>query len=99
MAGSEDGAVSTSTQRVNRAATAASAASRSQQVGAAIRAGLDAQGRGDLTTAEAAYRDVLDVDPNEPQAVQLLGAILVDRGEFETAVELFESARDRAGEP
>jgi tetratricopeptide (TPR) repeat protein len=66
-------------------------------VDVAIKAGLDAQARGDLVAAEASYRSVLDVDASEPRAIQLLGALLVDRNEHDEALELFERAASRVG--
>jgi tetratricopeptide (TPR) repeat protein len=66
-------------------------------VDVAIKAGLDAQARGDLAAAEASYRKVLASDPSEPRAIQLLGALLVERNECDEALELFGLATERVG--
>jgi Flp pilus assembly protein TadD len=55
--------------------------------------------RGDLATAESACREVLAADVSEPRAVQILGAVLAERGEVEPAVELFVAAAERLGPP
>jgi Flp pilus assembly protein TadD len=59
----------------------------------------NAHQRGDLAAAEAACRQVLAVDGAEPRAVQILGPILAERGEIETAVELFATAAEHLGPP
>src|SRR5262249_9376501 len=66
---------------------------------AALRRGLDAQTHGRLDEAEAAYRELLEVDDADPRAAQLLGAILVERGRDDEALDLFERARLRVGPP
>ena len=47
-------------------------------------------GQSDL--AEAGYRTVLQYDPNEPDALNLLGVILQDRGKFDEAIALIARA-------
>ena len=42
---------------------------------------------GDLQRAEAKYRDVLDGDPEQPDALHLLGVIAHQQGQHELAVE------------
>ena len=55
--------------------------------------------RGDLAAAESACREVLAVDDSEPRAVQILGAMLAERGEVDLAVDLFVAAEARLGPP
>ncbi len=50
---------------------------------------------GRLDDASVLYRSVLDRDPSEPNALHLLGAIALDRGDHPTAVKLVERALDR----
>jgi len=64
-----------------------------------IATGIKAQRTGDIASAEAAFRRTLAADPTEPRAVQYLGAILADRDEIDAAIDVFESAVDRVGEP
>jgi tetratricopeptide (TPR) repeat protein len=47
---------------------------------------------GRLADAEAAYLQILDVDPNQPDALNLLGVILQNRGEFARSIELISRA-------
>src|SRR5208282_6307186 len=47
-------------------------------------------GQSDL--AEAGYRTILQCDPNEPDALNLLGVILQERGEFDEAIALIARA-------
>jgi tetratricopeptide (TPR) repeat protein len=55
--------------------------------------------RGDLATAESACRQVLADDAADARAVQILGAILAERGDVASAVDLFEPAAERLGPP
>jgi len=64
-----------------------------------IATGVKAQRTGDIAGAEAAFRQTLAADPTEPRAVQYLGAILADRNEIDAAIDVFESAVERVGEP
>ena len=50
------------------------------------------QNAGDLTQAESIYRQILEADPDQPQALHLLGVIAHQRGESEQAVTLIEKA-------
>ena len=47
---------------------------------------------GDLTQAESIYQQILEADPDQPQALHLLGVIAHQRGENEQAVTLIEKA-------
>jgi len=47
---------------------------------------------GDLAQAESIYNQILEADPNQPQALHLLGVIAHQRGQNEKAVELIEKA-------
>ncbi len=53
---------------------------------------------GRLAEAERCYRQVLQADPQNPQALHLLGALALEAGRYEAAVELIEQAirRDRS---
>lgn len=52
--------------------------------------------RDELVEAEACYREVLKVAPDHLGALTLLGFLLVDRGEFHSAIDMLERARDGA---
>ena len=58
------------------------------QVQAIVRAGFAAQGRSDLEAAEAAYLRALDVVPEHPDALQLLGLLVRRRGDHAQAEAL-----------
>ncbi len=62
-----------------------------------LAAGLEAQKMGDRAAAEAAYREVLAVDPNRADALHLLGTLHIEFGDFEGAVEHIEAAIAQAG--
>jgi protein O-GlcNAc transferase len=47
---------------------------------------------GRMQAAEQIYREVLRVDPNQPEALHLLGLIAYQKGRHETAIELIEAA-------
>ena len=50
------------------------------------------QEAGQSELAEAGYRTVLQYDPNEPDALNLLGVILQERGKFDEAIALTSRA-------
>ena len=52
--------------------------------------------RGEHAEAEARYREVLALDPDHLGALTLLGLLLVEREDFERAIDLLERARDAA---
>src|SRR5689334_19971044 len=82
--------------------TRSSAATRGQAsvpVDLLIATALKSQQTGDVERAEEMYRQVLATDPTEPRAVQYLGAMLSDRDEIDAAIDLFEGALERVGEP
>jgi len=60
-----------------------------------LRAGIAQHNAGRLDTAEAAYRRALERDPNNPDALNLLGVILQDRGQPVRSVELISRALRR----
>jgi tetratricopeptide (TPR) repeat protein len=64
-----------------------------------IASALKAQQTGDAERAEAMFRQTLASDPTEPRAVQYLGAMLSDRDEIDAAIDLFEGALERVGDP
>ena len=47
---------------------------------------------GDLAKAESIYQQVLQTDPNHPDALHLLGVIAHQKGENDTAVDLITKA-------
>ena len=47
---------------------------------------------GDLPRAESIYNQILQSDPNQPQALHLLGVIAFQGGDNERAIELIEKA-------
>ncbi|MGD0434070.1 MAG: tetratricopeptide repeat protein, partial [Acetobacteraceae bacterium] len=51
-------------------------------------------GSGQLDLAEAGYRDVLRRDPQEPDALNLLGLVLQDRGNLDESIALIKRALD-----
>ncbi len=57
-----------------------------------IQAGLAAQRIGELEEAERAYRAVLDVDGQHPDALHLLGTVHMRRGDLEGAERLIRQA-------
>jgi tetratricopeptide (TPR) repeat protein len=59
--------------------------------------GERAQRSGDLASAERTYRRVLDTDPYEARATQLLGAMLADRNDIDASIDLFEAAAPHVG--
>jgi len=58
---------------------------------------VEAHQRGDLARSERVCRQILESDPTEPGAAQILGAILSERDEPEEAIELFDGAVPRVG--
>src|SRR5450759_1919559 len=58
----------------------------------AIQAALEHHQAGRLPQAEALYRQVLQVAPNHPDALHMLGVIARQNGKYETAVELISKA-------
>ncbi len=57
-----------------------------------LEAGYAAQQRGDLEAAGSAYRRVLDTDPNNEFALNLLGVVLVRTARFADALGCLETA-------
>ena len=55
-------------------------------------AGLEAHRRGDLETAKNAYLRVLSANPEQPDALHLLGVALLQLGQMPQALELLERA-------
>ncbi len=82
-----------------RGATIRKATTRAASAGALLEQASRALAAGDAATAEHAARAVLADDAGNAAAVQLLGAVLVDRDDVEEALTLFDSARDAVGAP
>ncbi|MDP6352309.1 MAG: tetratricopeptide repeat protein [Alphaproteobacteria bacterium] len=61
-----------------------------------LQAGLALQQAARFTAAEQIYRSVLDVDSGNPDALHLLGLILLQRGELAAATDLVARAADAA---
>lgn len=57
-----------------------------------IRQALDSHGRGDLQTAERLYREVLESEPGDADALHYLGVIHLQGGRFEEAVKLISES-------
>jgi Flp pilus assembly protein TadD len=57
-----------------------------------IEQGLRLQQAGKLAEAARLYRSILDLDPNDFNALQLLGALRCDQGDARQAVELIQQA-------
>jgi Flp pilus assembly protein TadD len=62
-----------------------------------LAAALDAQAQGRRDRAEALLRDAIEAAPDDPDPRQLLGAILVDRGETGEALAHLRHAVELAG--
>ena len=50
------------------------------------------RGRGEFSAAETAYRQVLDADANDIEALAYLGGVLTDLGRIKDAVAVYERA-------
>ena len=57
-----------------------------------IEQGLNLHRAGNVKAAAEIYQEVLEKDPNQPDALYLMGCLLHQSGESATAVELFERA-------
>lgn len=64
-----------------------------------IEQGLRLHQAGKLAEADRLYRSILDIDPNDFNALQLLGALRCDQGEAQQAVELIRHALMLAEDP
>jgi predicted O-linked N-acetylglucosamine transferase (SPINDLY family) len=64
----------------------------------ALQTAIEHHQAGRLAEAEAGYREILEAEPGNADALQLLGLIAHQRGMNETAVELIERAH-RLGKP
>lgn len=65
---------------------------------AALAEGDSAREAHDLETAEAAFRQALDIAPNRERSVRRLLEVLAERGDRAAALQLFESFRKRLEE-
>ncbi|MEO8441389.1 MAG: tetratricopeptide repeat protein [Betaproteobacteria bacterium] len=66
----------------------------------ALDAGLEAHRRGDLEAAKTAFQRALGMAPDDPDALHLYGATLIQTGEAETALEYLQrAARQRRNDP
>ncbi|WP_236069787.1 tetratricopeptide repeat protein [Prochlorococcus marinus] len=65
-----------------------------------LQAAVQAYQSKDLDGAEAVFKQILAVNPKEPNALHLLGCIYKDRGQLQQAVELIQaSIREDASNP
>jgi predicted O-linked N-acetylglucosamine transferase (SPINDLY family) len=53
---------------------------------------IEAHRRGNLDLAEKLYREILSQNPNEPDAIHLLGVIAIQAEQFPSAIALIEQA-------
>jgi tetratricopeptide (TPR) repeat protein len=58
----------------------------------AFEVALEHHQSGRMTEAEALYRRILEVDPEHPGALYLLGGIVYQQGDYELAFQLVEKA-------
>ena len=58
----------------------------------ALDVGLQHHTAGDLSKAEDIYQQILQTDPNHPDALHLLGMIRHQAGEYDRAVDLITKA-------
>ena len=80
-------------RRERRAAKAGrSATAPPPQIQAMLGRGIEHHQAGRLSQAEAAYRDVLEIQPANPDALNLLGVIAHQSGDHKRAVELIGRA-------
>lgn len=64
----------------------------SSSIDAALDRAIEQHQAGDVAAAEAAYRAILQASPDEPDALNLLGLLLQDRGQLDDAIALIERA-------
>ncbi len=65
-----------------------------------LQLGMQALQADNLDGAEVIFKQILAVNPKEPNALHLLGCIYKDRGQLQQAVELIEaSIREDASNP
>ena len=57
-----------------------------------LQAGVQAYLGKDLDNAEQIFKQILAVNPKEPNALHLLGCIHKDRGQLQQAVELIQAS-------
>ncbi len=67
----------------------------SYSIPAALASAIAAHQAGDLLCAEKTYRQILDHNPQEPDALHLLGVLHLQRGQAEAAISLIQRAIDR----
>src|SRR5690242_16503787 len=67
-----------------------------QAIRGTLQAGMVHHDAGRLAEAEAAYRRVLALVPDRPDALVLLGAAVKDQGRFDEAIAAFRRAAERA---
>lgn len=58
--------------------------------------GLRHHQNGDLAKAGELYRKALDIEPNNPDALNLMGVLMTQAGQFDTAVSVLEIAAQNA---
>ncbi len=58
----------------------------------AIELALEYHQAGQLQPAEQIYRQILQQDPQQPEALQLLGMVAYDQGDYESAISLIRRA-------
>ena len=65
-----------------------------------LQAAVQAYQSKDLDAAEVIFKEILAVNPKEPNALHLLGCIHKDRGQLQQSVELIQaSIREDASNP
>lgn len=79
-------------RQARRAAKKAAVAQPSASVQDLLQRGVTLQRAGNLPQAEAIYRQILAVDPENPEAANLLGLICLQVGRPDDAVTLFNNA-------
>src|SRR6478672_7259163 len=86
-------------QTASRPLAATAAAKGRADVAGLLSAGLEHHRAGRLAEAEGYYRRVLAAEPNQADAMHLLGVVAHQFGRHESAVELIRRALQQNGQP
>ena len=73
---------------MNRQDRRRTAKAKGETIAQQLARGFQWHQRGNLASAEAVFRKILSVDPDDQEAQRLLGEVLTDRGQFGEAVAL-----------